>query len=376
MTDIAEGVGTAVEGGLFARAVAGKSNQATTLSKGHFAEGACLNCGTELIGDHCHSCGQQAHLHRTLSAFMHDLLHGALHFDGKTWRTLPLLIGKPGELTRRYIDGQRKRFVSPMALFLFCIFLMFAVFQIAGISAPVDIPGDTDAQLQELTAEQQSELLERRDLFASRVDDPEISETRRERAQESLADVERQLDALVKARSELPFLGDPNVGARPAVAAEAPREGNGWEGELESVPWIQTAVKKWRMNPGLMLYKLQTNFYKFSWLLIPLSIPFVPRNLRHLLAELHDAVHPGDCAGGSRRCGRLDHDTVVDLHPTGPHLQAFAWDLPAIALLGAMATDGAQRRDRVHPPDVHRPSGAARALLAETGAATKTFSLK
>ena len=29
------------------------------------------------------------------------------------------------------------------------------------------------------------------------------------------------------------------------------------------------------MNPGLMLYKLQTNFYKFSWLLIPLSIPFV-----------------------------------------------------------------------------------------------------
>ena len=47
------------------------------------------------------------------------------------------------------------------------------------------------------------------------------------------------------------------------------------KGELESVPWIQTAVKKWRMNPGLMLYKLQTNFYKFSWLLIPLSIPFV-----------------------------------------------------------------------------------------------------
>ena len=24
-----------------------------------------------------------------------------------------------------------------------------------------------------------------------------------------------------------------------------------------------------------MLYKLQTNFYKFSWLLIPLSVPFV-----------------------------------------------------------------------------------------------------
>jgi hypothetical protein len=34
-------------------------------------------------------------------------------------------------------------------------------------------------------------------------------------------------------------------------------------------------IKKWQENPSLMLYKLQANGYKFSWLLIPLSIPFV-----------------------------------------------------------------------------------------------------
>jgi hypothetical protein len=34
-------------------------------------------------------------------------------------------------------------------------------------------------------------------------------------------------------------------------------------------------VEKWQKNPGLMLYKMQANGYKFSWLLIPLSIPFV-----------------------------------------------------------------------------------------------------
>lgn len=49
----------------------------------------------------------------------HDLLHGLLHFEGKIWRTLPLLAWWPGELTRRYIEGARARFVSPMALFLF-----------------------------------------------------------------------------------------------------------------------------------------------------------------------------------------------------------------------------------------------------------------
>jgi hypothetical protein len=34
-------------------------------------------------------------------------------------------------------------------------------------------------------------------------------------------------------------------------------------------------IDKWKKNPGLMIYKLQANGYKFSWLLIPLSIPFV-----------------------------------------------------------------------------------------------------
>jgi hypothetical protein len=103
---------------------------------GYTHESACLNCGTVLIGPHCHACGQHAHVHRTVGAFLHDLLHGALQFEGRIWRTLPKLLGRPGELTHRYIAGERVRFVSPMAMFLFCVFLMFAAFQIAGISAP------------------------------------------------------------------------------------------------------------------------------------------------------------------------------------------------------------------------------------------------
>ncbi len=39
--------------------------------------------------------------------------------------------------------------------------------------------------------------------------------------------------------------------------------------------WVEGGIDKWRENPSLMLYKLQANFYKFSWLLIPISIPFV-----------------------------------------------------------------------------------------------------
>ena len=291
MSDIVEGLGTAVEGGLYAKAVAERPGGATPLEKGHFAEGACLNCGTQLVGEHCHHCGQKAHLHRTLSAFMHDIAHGAVHFDSKTWRTLPKLLFKPGELTRRYIDGERTRFVSPMALFLFSIFLMFAVFQIAGISAPTDLRGDTDTQLRELAGEQVERLENRRDTLAERIADPETGQAQRAGAEEELAELERQLAAVAQARQELPFLKGPteeepaslSQGQSPQIVtktdsqdlAEVTAIGEDWNLDSANAGWLKNGLEKWQKNPGLMLYKLQTSFYKFSWLLIPLSVPFV-----------------------------------------------------------------------------------------------------
>ena len=122
-----EAVGDAVTGGLVARALEPAAGEAQGGD-----DRICLNCGTALIGPHCHNCGQAGHVHRTLTAWWHDLAHGVLHLDGKIWRTLPLLVWRPGELTRRYIEGERARFVSPLALFLFSVFLMFAVFSTIG----------------------------------------------------------------------------------------------------------------------------------------------------------------------------------------------------------------------------------------------------
>lgn len=96
--------------------------------EGQAVSGNCQNCGTALLGAHCHVCGQKAQVHRTLRAFGHDILHSVLHFDGKIWRTLPMLFWNPGVLTRRYVHGERAKFVSPLALFLFTVFLTFAVF--------------------------------------------------------------------------------------------------------------------------------------------------------------------------------------------------------------------------------------------------------
>ena len=156
MSDIPEAIGGIVGGALTANAVepgadGAKPGQTETDETGHTDEQACLNCGTALTGAHCHSCGQRAHIHRTLSAFFHDLLHGVLHFEGKLWRTLPVWLLKPGKLTREYIEGKRAKYVSPIALFLFVVFLTFALFNALGGALQWDgeVEPDATAEMQE-----------------------------------------------------------------------------------------------------------------------------------------------------------------------------------------------------------------------------------
>ena len=261
MSDIPEAIGTASEGGLFARAISRDTGDGEVDASGHFAEDECLNCGTELVGSHCHACGQKAHLHRTLSAVGHDLMHGVLHLDGKLWHTLPLLTLHPGKLTRRYIDGKRGYFVSPMALFLFTVFLMFAIFQAIGFTTPSD-PGLTTSA--ELTAKMDG----RREVLVSQrtetIEDlEEASGDEAARLRNKLIEVENEIDTLDEGRAVI--VGD-DTGKN---SAQVTIGGN------TNPAFIEHMVEKWRKNPGLMLYKLQNNSYKFSWLLIPLSLPFV-----------------------------------------------------------------------------------------------------
>ena len=269
MSDIPEAIGTATEGGLFARAISPKTGggkgdgkvDAKVDEGGHFAEGECLNCGTELIGSHCHACGQKAHLHRTLSAIGHDLMHGVLHLDGKLWHTLPLLALHPGKLTRRYIDGERAFFVSPMAMFLFTVFLMFAIFQAIGFTTPSDLGLTTSAELNTKMEDRREALVWQRDEITEDLDEASGDEAARLRNE--LIEVENEIDTLDQGRAVI--VGDGVDESDSAVKIS----GSG------NPAFIENMVDKWRKNPGLMLYKLQNNSYKFSWLLIPLSLPFV-----------------------------------------------------------------------------------------------------
>src|SRR5689334_3226927 len=124
-----EALGDAVTGGLLARTVEPRAGEA---DEGHTHEKNCLNCGARLSGPYCHACGQKAHVHRSVRGFLQDLIQGLFNFEGKMWRTLPMLAWCPGIMTRRYIAGERARFISPVALYLFTVFAMFAVLNLTG----------------------------------------------------------------------------------------------------------------------------------------------------------------------------------------------------------------------------------------------------
>jgi hypothetical protein len=260
-----EGVGEAVTGGMLARSVEPEAGEG-----GHEGPGNCLNCGATLTGPYCQMCGQKGHVHRTLGAFWHDLAHSVLHFEGKIWRTLPMLAWRPGELTRRYIAGERARFVSPMALFLFSVFLMFAVFN--AIGGPFGTANNARAA-SEAARDIQREMT---------ALDPRIAGLERQRR--ALAAVGRPVDAVDARLASLRRERLAIATAQQVTGARAPA-GRGRDGRVVTNwsdltvdtpwPWLNRAAEHVQENPSLFAYKLQSSAYKFSWALIPISVPFV-----------------------------------------------------------------------------------------------------
>jgi Protein of unknown function (DUF3667) len=340
--------------------------------KHHRPNDECSNCGAKLIGEFCHECGQHGHVHRSVPHVIEELLHGITHFDSRTWRSLPMLVFRPGTLTRNYVMGQRTRYVAPFAMFLFSIFTMFLVFGFSGgpnlvsgesvtkaervqaarqrvvdmeqnvseaqteivdlekelvtLQAASDTgPGDIEATTGELSGARgqlvraQGQVEEAKAALAAELAKPEAASTQeagqspsRSKIGASLtfdSEKERQ-DALAKIASEKARAAEAGnkveervLAAAEVAAKRAPsatsgvpsKEGTKAEVTIDSDNFLLTLKDSMRRgdfintswpaldkkiadktkNPDLFLYKLQNTSYKFSFLLMPLSMPFI-----------------------------------------------------------------------------------------------------
>jgi hypothetical protein len=278
MSTEAEAAGALIDAGLVAHEV-----EATRLTGGAAAHGPCRNCGAALQGRFCHACGQAAHIHRSLLHLGEELLHGLFHFDAKGWRTLPLLIARPGLLTRRYVEGQRMRYVSPLALFLFMVFLMF--FAASLTPSPPDVFA-SGGDLASAQAEVQRDLEKARAAVAAQQANVERIRQRggdTSDAEEALADAKTDLVGAQTGVNAVAMAASAAAAKAPGAAASEPavaRPGEpGWAQVLHRVktghPRFDAAIHHAADNPELTLYKLKNTAYKYSFMLVPISLPFL-----------------------------------------------------------------------------------------------------
>lgn len=286
MSDALEAAGGLVEASLAARQLEGGRAGAGAAA----ADAVCRNCGAALTGRYCQECGQAAQLHRSLLHLGEEKL---FHFDPKGWRTLALLAVRPGLLTRRYIDGQRRRYVSPLGLFLFTVFLMFfAASLTSGASSSgaggdivkVKVAVDGDLEKAQRAVERAQRQLDRAQARDGNVDD----------ARETLVDARAEVASLkvaaaamgraassVQAASAAAASGASAASAAGGDVAAGPPAVPAWAEALRDSPVntghprLDAAVRHAADNPELAIYKLKNTAYKFSFMLVPISLPFL-----------------------------------------------------------------------------------------------------
>ena len=89
---------------------------------------SCANCSSPLSGVYCSQCGQRdLDLERPFRKIAGEFLEETFDIDGPVFRTLGALLLRPGVLTRDYLDGHRKRYTSPVRLYLVISVLFFVV---------------------------------------------------------------------------------------------------------------------------------------------------------------------------------------------------------------------------------------------------------
>ena len=83
------------------------------------------------------------------------MLADVFDWDGRTLTTLKLLMLSPGKLTREYVQGHRKKYTSPIRIYLVVSFLFFFIFPLI----MPDKPGDPSAPPDAVQTESYSKMM-------------------------------------------------------------------------------------------------------------------------------------------------------------------------------------------------------------------------
>ncbi|MCY3818032.1 MAG: DUF3667 domain-containing protein [Gammaproteobacteria bacterium] len=97
----------------------------------------CANCGNERALGFCAHCGQNDRDYlRSLPSLVRDIVREVFEVDSRTFRTLRLLVLRPGELSAEFSRNRRANYSSPIRLYLFFSLLFFFVLSVTSKPEP------------------------------------------------------------------------------------------------------------------------------------------------------------------------------------------------------------------------------------------------
>ena len=166
------------------------------------------------------------------------------------------------------MQGERAKFVSPVALFLFSVFLMFVVLSNLPTAGAQQGARDgltfDNAAFVDTARVRVEEILARadRDRAAGRI------------SRNKLAADPGQAAALKKADARLTEQQTERA-TLAALLARFPPPAEAERKEGTAGGWLDEKLRNARNNPDLLASKVKTSAYTWSWVLICLSLPFI-----------------------------------------------------------------------------------------------------
>jgi hypothetical protein len=101
----------------------------------------CISCGAVITKNYCEECGEKRLTSHdlTLVHYTEEIFEGFTHFDNKFFRSIKILLTKPGLLSENYCTGKRIEYMRPFAFFFVSNLLFFFIIgQYNVFSLPLD----------------------------------------------------------------------------------------------------------------------------------------------------------------------------------------------------------------------------------------------
>jgi hypothetical protein len=313
--------------------IAVNSEAASEVVLHHHAASDCPNCGAAVSGNFCHQCGQETVLHPpSTREFLHEFIGHYVALEGKLWKTMKLLLLKPGQLSLEYMQGRRVRYIQPLRVYLTFSLIFFALFKFMGedhhiggvkidsvpvltvdpgdkkpaasAHPPVPVSGSAAAKPEASSGARPDE---------DESDDPHAkTATLQKDEEEDKSGFESFIDSLVSSTSD-----DNGAKAKKAFFGYAPYA------VFAMMPLFALFLKILYLGSGKrygehLLFALHTNAFAFLMLTLiilqkPLRIPYVG-NLLGLWLVFYLPTAMRRVYGGSRKLTALRWCTLMFLH--------------------------------------------------------------